>query len=95
MIDETTDESFVNEEANIHGLEELKEGFKKYFANPDTRRVERVVYHEMIGEGDTLAVWQTNYSPDGKSFEGVTIAKFKNGKLTSSDWIEKAPEEQG
>ena len=95
VIDETMDENVVYGRSNIHGREEFKKALKEHLANPEIPRVEKVVYHEMIGEGDTLAVWQTNYKSDGTSIEGVTIAKFKNGKVISREWIQRVPVEEG
>jgi hypothetical protein len=59
-------------------LDELKEWLGSRKSN-----IVRTDIHERFGEGDSLAVWKTQYFDDGRSEEWLTLWKFENGKITS------------
>jgi hypothetical protein len=63
-------------------------------ASPDTKKLEKIAFDEMIGEGDKLAVWQTNHRSNGEVWEIVSFHNFRNGKLLNTRAIMKASEEQ-
>lgn len=65
---------------------EAKKLLEQYFADTSRPHVISVDYHEMIGEGNVVAARQTNHLSDGSSVEGVTVAEFKNGKITKNYW---------
>ena len=81
------DENYVHEGMNIHRREELKKRLIEHHANPDTLKLEKVVFDEMVGEGDKLAVWQTNHMSNGEARVVVTFHEFRNGKLLHSRTI--------
>jgi len=64
----------------------VKKLLEQYFADTSRPHVVSVDYHEMIGEGNLVAARQTNHVSDGSTVEGVTVAEFKNGKITKTYW---------
>ena len=78
----------------MKGHDEIKRRFREYYANPDNPRVERVEHHVKIGEGDFLAIWQTNHLTNGTTVEGVTFQRYDKGKLAESHWFPRPTENQ-
>ena len=90
-VGECFSEDFVGDmgRGDHYSPDQLKEALEGMWSDQDKNntKVVRVEHHAKIGEGDLLAVWQTNYRSDGSSQEMVTLLKFKKGKIVSSKWF--------
>ena len=95
VVDECYDQDYIQDMDRGERVppEQLKAALQAIWASQDkdNKKLVRVRHHAKIGEGDLLAIWQTNYLSDDTSREMVTLMKFRDGKIVTSKWF-PAPE---
>ena len=82
-------------ETMVSGYENIREGFKRHFESPESNPAVAVEHHLILGEDDYLMIWQTNTRKDGSKIEGVTVAKYRDGKLAENRWFNVAQQQTG
>lgn len=84
LVDEVIGKDFKGDmgKGESRTAEQMKEMLKGAWASMDEKnhKIVSTDYHAKIGEGDHLAVWQTNHFSDGSSTEEVNLFVFKDGK---------------
>ena len=87
LVDEVLGEDYVPDmgRGESQTNAQMKEMLKSAWAKMDNnnRKIVRTEYHGKIGEGDLLAVWQTNYFSDDSSSEEINLFRFENGKIAT------------
>lgn len=75
--------------SETYTLEQVKERLQsmRQKQQQEGSKLVKVEHHAMIGEGDLLAVWQTNFYADGSSQEMMTLHKYVDGKVAARKWF--------
>ena len=86
-VDEFFAEEFILGSGKSMSSSELKKWLEDLFADGSRPNTVKTDYHDMVGEGDVVMARQTNHMSDGTAVDGVTVAHFKDGKLTANYWF--------